>query len=654
MDQISEQHYSSEPDWRSLIAIGVIAEDLDARTIARYGGTHLSIAQAALSTAERTGLLNNGVISAADQAVLLAELDATTAAEVHAELARHLLSEGAANVSRAVAHAYSAGTMVPLEELVDIAEHCARTSLTISRYEDARLLLELAEQLDLNFDPSHRAKRLLRLSEAYLGLGQISTARELFARSFNTALVGGDVDTAVKAASAYAFPTDWQAGDRRASALLQQAAELELSDEQQALVDAARAVVEIRVPLPGQTEHQMAWVTRPTVAQPLANRSVAAAESMSDGVRCISLIAWRTTHRGSEFLGVRRERSLEALNLAQTIRSPLLQVQAASMLGVDALESGDRPLYDEALTVARWVADQDANPYLQWYVGTLQAGAALLDGDLERARNHRLSARQSGQAANAPGWFAGEALLYGQELLLSDEHDKMEEVLRSAEIASVNPIGKSVLASFELRLGRTDNVRRYVTEAIRQIEREASMLLVTSLIADVIINGALIDLAPDVVEVLTPWREHVAVDSNAWWCDGPISLRLAELQSLLGDTDAAIGLLADATPVAQALNDRRALDRIQRLRLHLGAATPSFAGSQQLDGGLEGHIDQTKARLTERERLVLQLMAEGLTNPQIAERLAYSLSTIRLDSMSIYRKLGVSGRVEAVALSSGT
>ena len=42
-------------------------------------------------------------------------------------------------------------------------------------------------------------------------------------------------------------------------------------------------------------------------------------------------------------------------------------------------------------------------------------------------------------------------------------------------------------------------------------------------------------------------------------------------------------------------------------------------------------------------------MAAGATNPEIARRLAFSASTIRTDTIAIYRKLGVKGRAEAVA-----
>jgi NarL family two-component system response regulator LiaR len=54
--------------------------------------------------------------------------------------------------------------------------------------------------------------------------------------------------------------------------------------------------------------------------------------------------------------------------------------------------------------------------------------------------------------------------------------------------------------------------------------------------------------------------------------------------------------------------------------------------------------------LTAREREVLALLAEGLSNPQIARRLTVSRSTARAHVSSILSKLGVANRAEAVAL----
>ena len=50
--------------------------------------------------------------------------------------------------------------------------------------------------------------------------------------------------------------------------------------------------------------------------------------------------------------------------------------------------------------------------------------------------------------------------------------------------------------------------------------------------------------------------------------------------------------------------------------------------------------------LTRREREVAELIVQGLTNPQIAERLVVSRKTVEIHASNIFRKLGVSSRGE--------
>lgn len=52
--------------------------------------------------------------------------------------------------------------------------------------------------------------------------------------------------------------------------------------------------------------------------------------------------------------------------------------------------------------------------------------------------------------------------------------------------------------------------------------------------------------------------------------------------------------------------------------------------------------------LTARQLRVLSLMAKGMTNGQIARVLAFSESTVRQETMAIYRTLQVKGRAEAI------
>jgi NarL family two-component system response regulator LiaR len=82
---------------------------------------------------------------------------------------------------------------------------------------------------------------------------------------------------------------------------------------------------------------------------------------------------------------------------------------------------------------------------------------------------------------------------------------------------------------------------------------------------------------------------------------------------------------------------------------HLGRATLSPEAAQALVNA--ANQPPTPGQdLTERERVVLALMVEGLNNTQIAARLVVSPSTIKTHVSHILSKLGVASRSEAVAL----
>lgn len=128
-------------------------------------------------------------------------------------------------------------------------------------------------------------------------------------------------------------------------------------------------------------------------------------------------------------------------------------------------------------------------------------------------------------------------------------------------------------------------------------------------------------------------RELAGLELHAWGLlspEAPAEMLQAAIRAL------AEGLVA-APP--QALQTWFASQQPARL--------PGSRGA--LDDRREHEEDEeTFDRITEREEDVLRLLAEGLTNKQIALALQISEHTVKFHVSSIYAKLGVSNRAEAV------
>ncbi|MFE6779485.1 response regulator [Streptomyces sp. NPDC057702] len=67
-----------------------------------------------------------------------------------------------------------------------------------------------------------------------------------------------------------------------------------------------------------------------------------------------------------------------------------------------------------------------------------------------------------------------------------------------------------------------------------------------------------------------------------------------------------------------------------------------------LDRAVDGPDARAVARLTRRERAVLVLVADGLSNTDIGQRLHLGTGTVKDHVSAIYTKLGVTGRIQAV------
>jgi DNA-binding NarL/FixJ family response regulator len=115
-----------------------------------------------------------------------------------------------------------------------------------------------------------------------------------------------------------------------------------------------------------------------------------------------------------------------------------------------------------------------------------------------------------------------------------------------------------------------------------------------------------------------------------------------------GDRQRAQTLATEALRVATDLDAQPLIERLQlcaqRGRLELDASTESVTVTSD---------PLTEMGVSKREREVLELVAAGRTNRQIAEMLYISDKTASVHVTHLLRKLGVASRIEAAALAQG-
>lgn len=153
--------------------------------------------------------------------------------------------------------------------------------------------------------------------------------------------------------------------------------------------------------------------------------------------------------------------------------------------------------------------------------------------------------------------------------------------------------------------------------------------------------------------------EAVEALSLAWADRRPRAPTRAVLGIALAQSLAVSGDRARALEVIDQIVDRDLArwpgvrrDRADELRLRLRRAEGQHRGGTSADPGPGDDAQvQRAAVLTPREREVAVLLAEGLTNGQLAERLYISPKTAAVHVSNILAKLGLSSRAEIAAWS---
>lgn len=341
------------------------------------------------------------------------------------------------------------------------------------------------------------------------------------------------------------------------------------------------------------------------------------------------------------------------------------------MVGTTDLLIAMGRLRDADLTFKRALqrADQHGNPFMRG-TADMHTGLAAINlewNDLDAAEVHRAKSRSLGDGASFPQnpWRllaleAELAIVEGKFVQAIDLLNEAEEVYTGDFFPNVRPI-HAMRARVWIRAGELDRVERWRRDHALEIDdeldyqREYQHITLARFLLAKHRSSESTGSRENVTELL----KRLLIAAQTGRRPG-VAIEILILQALdwadRGKQNTAYEILDQALSLAEPerytrvfLNEGEAMrtllrelqsDYARQVRQAFAtpATVPTFAPQQSL-------IEP----LTPRELEVLQLIAAGLRNEEIADRLYISLATVKRHIANTYGKLGVTHRTEAVA-----
>ncbi len=329
-------------------------------------------------------------------------------------------------------------------------------------------------------------------------------------------------------------------------------------------------------------------------------------------------------------------------------------------------------IYEESLQLAEEHGEPVRRGAADLYTGLSEL--YLEQNDLKAAQEYLLKSKALGEETALPRWRYRWCLAQARIMAAKGKLDEALDALDEAERQYVRGPVPDVRTPAALKVrvwaaqGRLAEAQRWVDAQDLAVDDDLSYLrefdhitLARLLIAQykhdqaeraadqaTALLARLLDAAEaggrmgSVLEILVQQALAYAAQSRI-----PQALASLERALTLAETEGYIRTFVnEGQPVATLLK-----------KIKAEGSGPQAYVSKLLASFARQSVDETPAAsaqplvepLSDRELEVLQLVAEGLTNRQIAERLYLALSTVKGHNRVIYGKLNVSRRTEAVA-----
>jgi LuxR family transcriptional regulator, maltose regulon positive regulatory protein len=352
-----------------------------------------------------------------------------------------------------------------------------------------------------------------------------------------------------------------------------------------------------------------------------------------------------------------RQAYTEAISLSQAADNLILYIGAT--IGLGTIQEADTQLYLAAATYRRVLhlaGDLPKPPACEAHLGL--ARLCYEWNDLEAAGQHgQQSVQLARQLENTDKCIAGEV------------------VLARLKLAQGDVAGAAALLAEAGQSARQHNLVYRIPEVaaaqVLTFLRQGNLAAAAHLAQThgLPLSQARVHLAQGdpfaTLAALSPWREQVEAKG---WQDERLKVMVLQAVALQahGEQDQAVKVLCDALalaepggfirlfvdegrPMAHLLSQAEALGMVPD---YLGKLLAVFEAEEQ-NSEATSYLPTPDQPLIEplsrREVEVLQLIAQGLSNQEISERLVLALETVKGHNKKIFGKLQVQRRTEAVA-----